>query len=258
VRSCDRPGAETTAAAGTVSAVPADAAGRRPQAAETKALTPSADGVPAAQVPKAADKPAAARPEAEAAQVARTPATAPVHREGPDPNAGKKPDAAAAKKPPVAEEARRTADRTAESRAEGAREGAGRAKSFPIIDTGKISITIRDVYVLVNETAEKNNYRRLDSPKDGRPDPNLIYPGTVFVLPDGTSYTVVKGDTLWGITARFIRKSMREQEDAYKKLMISDRPKDEVIAELGKLRDSSRSMNLKARFTEALKQIEEE
>ncbi len=257
VRSCEKPRTETAAAAGTVPAVPVDPSVRTAPIPETKGGAASADGTHAVSAHKAAEKPEAPKPET--ANEVRKTGEAGVPRESPPSSSGKRPEPGAERKPSVAADARKTADRTAEPRTEGAREGGGgKGRSLPIIDTVKISITIRDVYDLVNETAEKNSYRRLDSPKDGRPDPNLIFPGAVFVLPDGTSYTVVKGDTLWDITVRFIRKSMREQEDAYKKLMISDRPKDEVIAELRKLRDSSRSTNLKARFAEALKQIEEE
>jgi LysM repeat protein len=34
-------------------------------------------------------------------------------------------------------------------------------------------------------------------------NPNLIYPGEVLTMPDGSSYTIVKGDTLSGIAARW-------------------------------------------------------
>ena len=39
--------------------------------------------------------------------------------------------------------------------------------------------------------------------KDQIKDPNLIYPGQILRLPDGTTYSVVKGDTLTGIANNF-------------------------------------------------------
>ena len=51
---------------------------------------------------------------------------------------------------------------------------------------------------------------------------------------------------------------MQAQEEAYHKLMTSNLPKDEVIAGIRRLRDSSHSMNLKVRFERALKEVEEE
>lgn len=73
---------------------------------------------------------------------------------------------------------------------------------------GAIQITVLDVFYLVNEIAETNGYRRLDSPKDLRPDPNWIYPGNRFKLPDSSIYGVKRGDTLWEITTRYIEEEV--------------------------------------------------
>lgn len=73
---------------------------------------------------------------------------------------------------------------------------------------GIIQITVLDVFYLVNEIADTNGYRRLDSPKDIRPDPNWIYPGNRFKLPDSSVYIVKRGDTLWGITTRYIEQEV--------------------------------------------------
>jgi hypothetical protein len=73
---------------------------------------------------------------------------------------------------------------------------------------GTIQVTVLDVFYLVNEIADANGYRRLDSPKDLRPDPNWIYPGNRFKLPDSSIYVVKRGDTLWGITTRYIEQEV--------------------------------------------------
>lgn len=73
---------------------------------------------------------------------------------------------------------------------------------------GAIQITVLDVFYLVNKIAETNGYRRLDSLKDLRPDPNWIFPGNRFKLPDASTYVVKRGDTLWHITTRYIEEEV--------------------------------------------------
>ncbi len=81
-----------------------------------------------------------------------------------------------------------------------------------------IGITVGDVWTLVNLIAEDNGYRRLDHPKGAEgaefgPDPDWIFPGNRFMLPDGAELVVVPGDTLWGISTEFIRDNLdREVE----------------------------------------------
>jgi hypothetical protein len=84
-----------------------------------------------------------------------------------------------------------------------------------VIYRGLIEITILDIFLLTNEIAVSNGFRRLDSIEETGRDPDWIYPGNLFVLPDSTEYTVVKGDTMWYIAHRFIIKRLEEDWDSY-------------------------------------------
>lgn len=136
---------------------------------------------------------------------------------------------------------------------------------LPEIDPESIPITILDVYYLVNEVADANGYQPLDRPEDLRPDPDWIYPGETFVLPDKEVYAVRTGDTLWGISSRFIRKSIREQAAAYGDRINQFRPgpvppekKEETGDFIRNLIRDCRSENLRRIFEEKLKILMEE
>jgi hypothetical protein len=84
-----------------------------------------------------------------------------------------------------------------------------------VIYRGLIEITILDIFLLTNEIAVTNGFRRLDSVEEAGRDPDWIYPDNLFVLPDSTEYRVVKGDTMWYIAHRFIIKRLEEDWDRY-------------------------------------------
>lgn len=119
-----------------------------------------------------------------------------------------------------------------------------------VIYRGLIEITVLDIYLLTNEIAVSNGYLRLDSVAEAGRDPDWIYPGNLFVLPDSTEYTVVKGDTMWYIAHRFIIKRLEEDWDRYssiKKEVDTGTPdtqrKEVLIRELKSIRESSYSEN---------------
>jgi hypothetical protein len=88
-----------------------------------------------------------------------------------------------------------------------------------VIGPGGIEITLHDIIGLVNRVATDNGYARLGAANDGRPNPDLIYPGNVFALPDGRHYTVVRGDTLWGITVRYMVARLRDDYELYVRIV---------------------------------------
>ncbi len=83
-----------------------------------------------------------------------------------------------------------------------------------VLYRGTIEITVLDILILTNRIAVSNGYRTLQSRMAGK-DPDWIYPGNLFMLPDGTRYTVVGGDTMWYIAHRFIIQSLETVWDRY-------------------------------------------
>jgi hypothetical protein len=101
---------------------------------------------------------------------------------------------------------------------------------------GGIEASVFDIIEMVNRIAVSNGYRRMDSFDSDAPDPDWIYPGNVFVLPDGTRYTVEKNDTLWDIAVRFMRAQLRDHYRRYQELL------DELNTNPGKSDDIADSL----------------
>lgn len=108
---------------------------------------------------------------------------------------------------------------------------------------GGIEASIFDIIEMVNRIAVANGYRRMDNFTSDAPDPDWIYPGNVFVLLDGTRYTVQRNDTLWDITVRFVRRSLEEHYRRYRELQeeASQNPgkSTEIVADLEELAASA-------------------
>ena len=118
------------------------------------------------------------------------------------------------------------------------------------LSLGYIQITLHDVYKLTNKIAASNGYRTMDSIEQLGKDPDWIYPGNVFVFPDGVNYRVVKGDTIWYIAKRFIKKNLDRDWERHLTIIkeidkndISINTKKKLLAELESLREGSYSEN---------------
>ena len=122
-----------------------------------------------------------------------------------------------------------------------------------VIGPGGIEITLLDIIALVNRIAADNGYARMDAIDTGRPDPDWIYPGNLFVLPNGTRYTVVQGDTLWAITVRYMVARLQQDYRAYVLLTeehqaaeTSETRRRAIGAELESIGENSHSENFTA------------
>jgi hypothetical protein len=67
--------------------------------------------------------------------------------------------------------------------------------------------TVQDVLRVTNWIAGANGFRPIGANDvENRRDPDWIFPGNVFRLPDGELRTVVTGNTLWSIAADFLNE----------------------------------------------------
>ena len=83
-----------------------------------------------------------------------------------------------------------------------------------------VQITIADLIRLTNRIATANGFRPMGivNPKIG-PDPDWIYPGNVFTLPDASTHLVVKSDTIWYIAADYIHRKLESALTKYEGLL---------------------------------------
>jgi hypothetical protein len=125
-----------------------------------------------------------------------------------------------------------------------------------------IRITILDIYLLTNRIARENGYRELESPAELGRDPDWIYPGNMFTLPDETVYEVVDGDTIWYIARRFIRKTLDQDWIKYDEI-VKDIEKSGSAADdrerqlrsLNDLKEGSYSENFKREIDRTIARI---
>ncbi|MFP4377721.1 MAG: hypothetical protein ACLFP4_11815 [Spirochaetales bacterium] len=128
---------------------------------------------------------------------------------------------------------------------------------------GGIEITIGDIIRLVNTIATTNGYDPMGADVVRSRDPDWIFPGSVFELPNDTSYTVERGDTLWDITVRYMVARLRQDysrylalRDEYEESSTSaDRP-GEIRSELRQIADDSHTENLSSMIRETLEEWE--
>ena len=119
-----------------------------------------------------------------------------------------------------------------------------------VVGPGGIEITVMDIINLVNRIATENGYAPMHTIDPDHPDPDWIYPQNVFVLPNGTRYTVVGGDTLWDITVRYMVARLGQDYEMYVRLTeehegdgTSDQRRGEIEVELLSIGEESHSEN---------------
>mgnify|MGYP001040865598 CR=1 FL=1 len=68
----------------------------------------------------------------------------------------------------------------------------------------RIAVNEREIFDNANDISLKNGYAPLIYPGVKVKNPHWIFPGNEFEMPDGTKVTVKEGDTLWGISHRWL------------------------------------------------------
>lgn len=114
-----------------------------------------------------------------------------------------------------------------------------------------VQVTVLDLINLTNYIATHNGFRAMGdpNPSDGR-NPNLIYPGDGFTLPDGTRYVARLHDAIWYIAADYLRAQLTDRMAKYRALLnqygnppSTDASRKELIAKLQDLESGSFSEN---------------
>ena len=126
-----------------------------------------------------------------------------------------------------------------------------------------VEITLVDIHLVSNDIAVRNGYRDLDYLVDEGEDPDWIYPGNVLNMPDETDYTVVKGDNIWFLSSRLIRRELErdlkilaEIESRAASGNLSEKETAGIISELKALMAGSLSEQFRARVKTMLERIE--
>jgi len=127
--------------------------------------------------------------------------------------------------------------------------------------------TIDDIIVWTNAIAAENDYRTLGQPKGPvpglGPDPDWIFPGNAFVLPDGNTHIVESGDTLWGIATDYIEHQVDVDFSEYLRLTslyyseeVDGVTREQVLRDLGELERESPSERFRAFIQERIGELE--
>lgn len=127
--------------------------------------------------------------------------------------------------------------------------------------------TINDIIVWTNTIAADNDYRTLGQPKGDipglGPDPDWIFPGSTFVLPDGQTHVVVSGDTLWGIATDYIENQVDVDFSEYLRLTsryhseeVDGVTREQILGELAQLQRESPSERFRSFIRERIEELD--
>ncbi|TVR91085.1 MAG: hypothetical protein EA428_06845 [Spirochaetaceae bacterium] len=127
--------------------------------------------------------------------------------------------------------------------------------------------TINDIIVWTNAIAAQNDYRTLGQPKGDipglGPDPDWIFPGNTFVLPDGRTHVVEPGDTLWGVATDYIQNQVAVDFSEYLRLTsryhseeVDGVTRAQILRELAELQRQSPSERFRLFIQERIGELD--
>ncbi|QEN07826.1 LysM peptidoglycan-binding domain-containing protein [Oceanispirochaeta crateris] len=134
-----------------------------------------------------------------------------------------------------------------------------REEALAYLEIENITITLVDIHLVSNDIAVKNGYRDLDYKVFEGNNPNWIYTGNVLEMPDGTEYTVQRGDSIWFIASRMIRRELEtdllrlaELETRFNEPGIDEAEMTSIQEELESMALRTKSEQLRERITNQL------
>jgi len=89
-----------------------------------------------------------------------------------------------------------------------------------------IKISAIDIYKYANDVAIKNGYAELANKGLKEKNPHWIYPSNIFIMLDGESVTVRKGDTLWDLSKTKLEKMSILFHDIIEKVDVAKNDSD--------------------------------
>jgi hypothetical protein len=104
----------------------------------------------------------------------------------------------------------------------------------------QVNINEGEIFIYANQTASKNGYTPIDSRDFGNKNPHWIYPGNVFILPDGEKIIVKDRDTLWNIARIKLEKRHLEFYKSFERIKkVMESGKTPEKADIDHLREFS-------------------
>ncbi len=117
-----------------------------------------------------------------------------------------------------------------------------------------LQITLVDIHLVSNDIAVRNGYRDLDYRVFEGKNPDWIWAGNLLELPDGSEYEVVRGDTIWFIASRLIRRDMEQRLETLEELKreldraVTPAEKSSVSGRMETLAEGSMSEQLRRKI----------
>ncbi len=126
------------------------------------------------------------------------------------------------------------------------------------IGEGGIGITVLDILQVTNRIAVDNGFRPIGGEEVLGLDPNWIFVGNSFTLPDGSNYEVLLGDNLWAITERFLVENVEASQQELAGLLdvAEGRPVGDVIADLRSLQSRVFARTLRERIDVLVQELQ--